>query len=238
MLWCVIPFRKGSKRMQHKNLRDLHGKPLVWWTVAQALDVFKGENIILTTDIDLDMLTFFIPEASTNSIRIHEREKVSDTQEAKEYLLQVINSHPIGTDDSIVLLQPTCPCRESDDIREAIDTYERMCLPNLVSVQEFTDYTRMYSGRGYDSAALLSRHGIFESDEKLYVRNSSIYIFSVSYLLNLKDRSIFSAKPAIYVMPKYKSIDINTPMDFAQAEWVYKNKRGKEVLKSRPLYLK
>ena len=35
---CVIPVRGGSKGIPRKNLRDVGGKPLVVWTIEQALE--------------------------------------------------------------------------------------------------------------------------------------------------------------------------------------------------------
>ena len=34
---CVIPVRGGSKGIPRKNLRPIAGKPLVAWTIEQAL---------------------------------------------------------------------------------------------------------------------------------------------------------------------------------------------------------
>ena len=34
---CVIPVRGGSKGIPRKNLREIAGKPLVAWTILQAL---------------------------------------------------------------------------------------------------------------------------------------------------------------------------------------------------------
>ena len=44
---CVIPVRGGSKGIPRKNLREIAGKPLVAWTILQALaarDELVGEH--------------------------------------------------------------------------------------------------------------------------------------------------------------------------------------------------
>ena len=44
---CVIPVRGGSKGIPRKNLREIAGKPLVAWTILQALaarDELAGEH--------------------------------------------------------------------------------------------------------------------------------------------------------------------------------------------------
>ena len=37
-LICLIPARGGSKRIPHKNIQNLAGKPLITYTIEKALD--------------------------------------------------------------------------------------------------------------------------------------------------------------------------------------------------------
>ena len=53
---CVIPVRGGSKGIPRKNLRPIAGKPLVAWTIEQALaakEEVAGEHelrVVVSTD--------------------------------------------------------------------------------------------------------------------------------------------------------------------------------------------
>jgi len=46
---CVIPVRGGSKGIPRKNLRPIAGKPLVAWTIEQALAA-KARGVVVTLD--------------------------------------------------------------------------------------------------------------------------------------------------------------------------------------------
>ena len=46
---CVIPVRGGSKGIPRKNLRDVGGKPLVVWTIEQALEA-KDVRVVVSTE--------------------------------------------------------------------------------------------------------------------------------------------------------------------------------------------
>src|SRR5688572_24951690 len=46
---CVIPARGGSKGVPRKNLLDVGGKPLIVWTIEQALAT-PGLDVVVSTD--------------------------------------------------------------------------------------------------------------------------------------------------------------------------------------------
>lgn len=47
---CVIPARYKSSRYPGKPLKDLCGKPLIWWVYKNALEVKEFEKVIVATD--------------------------------------------------------------------------------------------------------------------------------------------------------------------------------------------
>ena len=53
----IIPARQGSKGIPNKNLKELFGYPLIYYTINLALKLTSKENIILTTDCD-DIIEF------------------------------------------------------------------------------------------------------------------------------------------------------------------------------------
>ena len=47
---CIIPARKGSKRIKNKNIRFLHKKPLIYYPIKLALDSGLFDKVIVSTD--------------------------------------------------------------------------------------------------------------------------------------------------------------------------------------------
>ena len=47
---AIIPARKGSKEIPGKNIKNLAGKPLIVWTIEQALRSKKISRVIVSTD--------------------------------------------------------------------------------------------------------------------------------------------------------------------------------------------
>lgn len=47
---CIIPARGGSKRIPRKNIRPLHGRPLLAWVVAAAREAGCFDEVMVSTD--------------------------------------------------------------------------------------------------------------------------------------------------------------------------------------------
>ena len=50
MLIGLIPARGGSKEIQRKNIKEIFGKPLIAWTIRQALETKSLDRVIVSTD--------------------------------------------------------------------------------------------------------------------------------------------------------------------------------------------
>ena len=48
---CVIPARKGSKRLKHKNIKKLYGKPIIEYTIDAAIKSKLFSKIVISSDI-------------------------------------------------------------------------------------------------------------------------------------------------------------------------------------------
>jgi CMP-N-acetylneuraminic acid synthetase len=48
----LIPARGGSKRLPNKNIIELHGKPLIAWTIEAAKECPAISRLVVSTDSD------------------------------------------------------------------------------------------------------------------------------------------------------------------------------------------
>ena len=47
---AIIPARSGSKGIRDKNIIDFKGKPMMAWSIEQALNCKYIDNVIVSTD--------------------------------------------------------------------------------------------------------------------------------------------------------------------------------------------
>lgn len=48
----ILPARGGSKRIPKKNIKLIHGQPMIYWPLMALKNLFDAKNILVSTDCD------------------------------------------------------------------------------------------------------------------------------------------------------------------------------------------
>ena len=220
---CVIPARGGSKGIPRKNIKLLAGRPLIAYTIEQALQSQYIDRTIVSTDdreiADISRqygveVPFMRPadlagdHVATIDVLLHAVQWM-EKQEKYDF-------------DILVLLHATTPLRSVDDINSCIKMLVETKADNVFSVTEAhrNPYFNMVEA-GDDGIATLAKKGDYatrQSAPKVYDMNASIYVWWKDVLKN--EKKIFLKKSHIYIMPKERSIDIDDDLDFKVAEFL------------------
>ena len=107
----LIPARKGSKGIPHKNRKPLAGIPLIGYSIETALQLTDAENICVSTD---DEEIIRIAEGYGLRVPFVRPEALSsDTSGSREVILHALDHYQqAGRQfDAVILLQPTSPFR-------------------------------------------------------------------------------------------------------------------------------
>ena len=120
MIYALIPARGGSKAIPNKNIVNVNGNPLIYYTIKalQASNVnkiFVSTDSIEISDVALSMQVNVIERPSDVS---------SDSSQSEEALLHFAKIHEFNT---LVFVQATSPLLESNDINKGLkmlDTYD------------------------------------------------------------------------------------------------------------------
>lgn len=225
----VIPARGGSKGVPGKNIKLLHGKPLIHYTIEAARKVFDDTVIYVSTDSEdikkISELTglkvpFIRPEylatdtANTRDVLLHALEEFTTKNSYKP--------------DVVVLLQPTSPFRNETHIKEALALYKDD-LDMVVSVKE-TESNPYYvlfeeNKEGYLDPSKKGNFTRRQDCPKVWELNGAIYIINTNALIE-KPISDFN-KVKKYEMDASASHDIDTKLDWDIAEVLLKSKNQK-----------
>ena len=213
---AIIPARKGSKRLVGKNMLDLNGKPLIAWTIEEALKSKYIDNIIISTD-DENIINLSKQYKGINVPFVRSKGLSSDKATSLDVVLHAINYFSCNHKnfDYVMLLQPTSPLRKSKDIDYSIEELSEEDK-SVVSVCE-TDHSPLWSNRLPDNKSMknfLSKEiqNLRSQDLPKYYRlNGAIYISEVEYLV--KEKGFLGDQTKAYIMPIERSIDIDTKKD-------------------------
>ena len=219
---CVIPARGGSKGVPRKNIKILGSKPLIAYTIEQALQSKYIDRIVVSTE---DREIADISRQYGAEVPFMRPVVLAGDQVATiDVLLHAINwlEEDKYAFDIIVLLHTTTPLRVVKDIDSCIEMLLGTKADNIFSVTEAhrNPYFNMVE-INQNGKVQLSKKGTFTSRQsapKVYDMNSSIYVWWKDLLK--KETKIFLENSQVYVMPKIRSIDIDDDIDFRIAEVV------------------
>lgn len=221
---AIIPARGGSKGIPKKNIKILAGKPLIAYTIEQALKSKFLNRVIVSTD-DKE-----IAEISKKyGAEIIKRPENLATDRAKItdvifHLLGVLKKEKY-IPEIIVSLQPTSPLRTVNDIDRAIEIFLKNKCKSVISVCEsgHSFYWSFKIEKKYLKPIFEWRRLNQQKQDlpKVYIPNGAIYISTPKSLF--KYRSFYCRKILPYPMREERSVDIDNEVDFKLAEILMKN---------------
>ncbi len=206
----LIPARAGSKRLPGKNLLPLAAKPLIAHTCEAALDSGVLTAVYVNTDDPAIAAAAERYGVAYPVLRpAHLAADDTPTRASNLFLLEFLAERGEHY-DAVLVLQPTSPLRSAEDIRRAWTLFEEHAPCEVVSVSPLVPES--WAGR-------IGRGNRFErdgGDEWLYALNGAIYVHAwADYVEGRPAR-----KTVAYVMPRERSVDIDTRDDFDYAEYV------------------
>lgn len=214
---AIIPARGGSKGVPRKNVRLLAGKPLIAYTIEQALQARQVSRTIVSTE---DAEIAKVARQYGAEVVMRPPDLATDTASAEPVLLHVLSSleQKEGYVPSLVVfLQATSPLRQPDDIDNAIDTLNAAGADSLFSCcRSHNFYWRLEDGRpvsvNYDYRHRPRRQEFTPE----YIENGSIYITKPEILKQYGNR--LGGNITSYEMNPLDSFQIDTGEDFLLLE--------------------
>ncbi len=210
---AIIPARGGSKRLPRKNVLEFFGKPMLLWTCEAARDSGVFERIIVSTEeeeiaaivrragFEVDMR----PQAMA-------QDNVGVNPVCRELLLR-LSAQNCNYERMAALYAPA-PLRTAEDIRQ---TMALMDLPDTdfawaATEYEISPYYAFYTDSdGYIAPASALLSDLAPSLPKALVDNGSTYIARTETFL--RQMRFNGPRTRAYIMPRIRSVDLNTPED-------------------------
>lgn len=222
-VYALVTARAGSKGVPSKNTRQLGGKPLLLWTIEAARSSVGVKRVLLSTEDE--EIARLGRSAGVDVPFQRPSELASDTASHIDVVLHVLDwlqQNEGELPDYLLLLQPTSPFRTSQDIEAAIAlAKEPRDPPAVVSVCECEQHPYwakviLADGTMEEFVKNTLHDGVRQMLPKVYTLNGAIYLNRVDSFL--RDKTFCPTGTLAYIMPRERSLDIDTPWDFHVAD--------------------
>jgi len=224
----LIPARGGSKGLPRKNIKPLLGKPLIAWTIEQALASKYLDRIVASTDDE--KIAEISKKYGAEVPFIRPKKLAEDNAKGIDVVLHVIDwfreNDKRKQYDLIMLLQPTSPLRTKEDIDKTIEYLFFKEAKAIVSVCE-VDHHPLWANTLPEDGCMKNfiRQEIINKNRQelpvFYRLNGAIYLAYCNYIKQCK--SFIGKETFAYIMPKERSVDIDDEIDFELAQILMKN---------------
>lgn len=229
----LIPARGGSKGVVNKNIFKIGNKSLIQYTIEVTINSGLFDEVFVSTDSKIIADIALNLGASVPFIR--PKHLSQDTSSSVDVMLHALDWFRINHErsfDYILLLQPTSPLRNFEDISNCIDLMDRNpAASSIVSVTEISEphpdkmfkISKNNTLESYNEKYKKPFEGRRQDLTPVYSRNGAIYLINVEHLLHKK--SIYCGITIPYQMPFERSVNIDSYNDLTVMEAILKNEK-------------
>jgi CMP-N-acetylneuraminic acid synthetase len=204
----ILPFRKGSKGIPDKNIKEIAGKPLFEYTLEAVMGVSYDlvSEIVIATDYPENMFSKYMNK--DYRITFWNRNGtlgISDCATTELAIKELSDSANFNPLDTLVLIQITNPLLETKHLESALRKYRGE--GTLFSVVPFGRYLWTENKKLVHFPGRNRR----QDQEELYLENGSFYIFNYSDFNLSGDR--MNDPIDFFIMPKKSLIELDDTED-------------------------
>jgi N-acylneuraminate cytidylyltransferase len=209
---AIIPARGGSKGIPNKNIKLVNGKPLVAWSIEQALNSKYIDDVYVSSD-SKQILDISIEYGAKGIIR---PKAISDDLASSEsaWIHTILELEKRNVFPKLIIgIQATSPLRHSSDFDEAIQQFYDKELDSLFTsnlIEDFHVWENVNTTNpkvNYDYNNRQRRQNITPK----YLENGSFYLFTPNGIKETNNR--LHGLIGTYVQDKYKFAQIDDTVD-------------------------
>ena len=222
--------RAGSKGFKNKNLKEMNGIPLVYYTLAVIkgfTDKHKEDKVFIAVNTDSEpLMTLVKAQSQLSAISVERKlelagDVVAKVAVIKDTYLECKNLNP----DIVMDLDITSPLRTIQDIEKIIEEYKKGKFDLVFSVVEArrSPYFNMVEKKedGYYRKICASQYTARQQAPQSYEMNASIYAYNPKFLNGEMEKTILEYNCGVSIMTDYLVLDIDSEEDFQMMEFLH-----------------
>ena len=224
MRLCVIPARGGSKRIPRKNIKPFCGKPMIAWSIEAARSSGLFDQVIVSTE---DPEIADVAVAYGASAPFVRPPALADDQAGTG----VVVTHAIRwfaenreAASLVCCLYATAPFVRPSDLLDASGVLNDTASAFVFSATTFG--FPILRAIAYDEAGALGpmfpEHIGKRSQDLPEAFHDAGQFYIGSAQAWLENVPMFGPRSRMYLLPRHRVQDIDTPEDWVRAEWLFR----------------
>ncbi len=211
---ALVAVRSGSQRVQNKNIRPFAGSSLLEIKLSQLMSIRNLDGIIVNSNDD--RMLQIAEKMGCETVKRDEYYASNEVSMSEVYKNMAENFDG----DIVVYTNVTNPLLKSYTIERAIETY----------LLQSEDYDSLNSAHLIKEFLFKDGHALNYNLEKqprsqdlpdIYALNFAINIIEKDKMIECKN--VVGKRPYIWGIDEIEATDIDNPIDFEFAEYVYRN---------------
>ncbi len=227
----VIPARGGSKSIPRKNIKILQGKPLIAYTIEEATkSKYLTHLVVSTEDEEIKNISLKygaeVPFLRPKELATDDALAIPTVQHTVITIEKIKNIKY----DYVIMLQPTTPLRETEDIDKALAMLIEADADGIISVVDVDNWHPMKMKKFDENSYLIDyqtppvENPPRQILPRVYMVNGAIYATKRDVFM---EKNTFKGEKCLgYIMPPERSVNIDTEIDFLIAEYYLRKKDG------------
>lgn len=216
-LIAIIPARGGSKGIPGKNIKEINGKPLIAYSIEQALDSGVFDHVFVNTESK--EIADIAKKYGAKVPFLRPDELAEDRAKTISVIKHGITEYRLICDfDAVVLMQPTSPFRRKADLLETKRLLEIgvRAIASYSPAQEHPSRMKMIKENRVQELIPEPETLRRQDMKQVFVRNGAIYAFTKEVPFELDTLLPENHYPLI--MDDFASVNIDEPFDMLVAE--------------------
>lgn len=237
---CVISARGGSQGVPGKNIRPLLGKPLIAWSIEQALAAPDVDHVVVSTDSPAIAEAARAAGADVPFMRPAE---LSTSAAGKfgvwQHAIRACEEHYGRTFEFFLDLDCTNPLRDVDDITKAVAQFRAARSRGVDAVFSTCEARKNpyfnvveYDENGFLTICKKGKDGQWivrrQDAPPVFEHVASIYVLDPNYLKS-DARNLLDGRTEGYLIAPEKVFDLDSELDFELIEFFLRKKLGRDA---------
>jgi len=223
--------RGGSKGLPGKNILPFGGRPLIAWSIEQAMAIQRIKRVIVSTDSEeiADVARCYGAEVPF----LRPKELAQDSSPewlAWRHALNYISESTGVMPEAMVSVPATAPLRLVEDIEKCLDEYEKGSADIVIAVTDAhrSPYFNMVNLSPDGTVSLVNplKSEITRRQDVPVVYDMTTVCYVANSNFVMRHGGLFEGRVRAVQVPIERAIDIDTLLDFQIAEYLWSMKKN------------